>query len=63
MSLTRHSRSGKYGRLSHVIGTREMLRGRSLRSINLIWFLTTWFMLGIQAKRLCADFNAGPSKE
>ena len=36
-SGTRHSRSGKHGRLGHVIETREMSRGLSLRSI-----LTTW---------------------
>ena len=40
--LTRHSRSGKHGRLGHVIGTRGLSRGRSLRSIHFIWFLTTW---------------------
>ena len=40
--LTRHSRSGKHGRLGHVIGTREMSRGRSVRSfkIQFIWFLS-----------------------
>ena len=36
--LTRHSRSGKHGRLGHVSGTREVSRGRSLRSIHFIWF-------------------------
>ena len=40
--LTHHSRSGKHGRLGHVIGTRGMSRGRSLRSINFIWFSITW---------------------
>ena len=40
--LTRYSRSGKHSRLGHVIGTRGMSRGRSLRSIHFIGFLTTW---------------------
>ena len=48
--LTRHSRSGKHGRLGHVIGTREMSRGRSLRSINLIWFLTKWITVDNSSK-------------
>ena len=38
-TLTRHSRSGKHGRLGHVIGTTEMSRGRLLRSIHFIRFL------------------------
>ena len=38
-TLTHHSRSGKHGRLDHVIGTTEMSRGRSLRSIHFIRFL------------------------
>ena len=50
MSLTRHSRSGKHGRLGHQIGTREMSRGRSLRSIHFIWFLTTWVTVGNSSK-------------
>ena len=40
--LTRHSRSGNQGRLGHQVGTREMSRGRSLKSIHFIWFLITW---------------------
>ena len=52
VSLTRHSRSGKHGRLGHLIGTREMSRqrGRSLRSIHFIWFLTTWVTVGNSSK-------------
>ena len=41
--LTHHSRSGKHDRLGlNITGTRGMPRGRSLRSIHFIWFLTTW---------------------
>ena len=48
--LTRHSRSGKHSRLGHVIGTREMSHGRSLRSTHFIWFLTTWVTVGNPSK-------------
>ena len=48
--LTRHSRSGKQVRLGHVIETRELSRGRSLRSIHLIWFLTTWITVDNSSK-------------
>ena len=48
--LTRHSRSGKHGRLGHLIGTREVSHGRSLRSIHFIWFLTTWVTVGYSSK-------------
>ena len=60
--LTRHSRSGKHGRLGHVIGTREMSGRRSLTSIHFISFLMGH---GRKFKQmhLCADFNAGQSKE
>ena len=40
MSLTWLSRSGKHGRLGHLIRTREMPRGRLLRSIHSIWLVT-----------------------
>ena len=50
MSLTRHSCLGKHGRLGNQIGTREMSRGRSLRSIHFIWFLTTWVTVGNSSK-------------
>ena len=47
--LTRRSRSGKHGRLGHLIGTREMSHSRSLRSIHFICFLT-WVTVGNSSK-------------
>ena len=64
--LTHHSRSGKHGRLGHVIGTREMSCGRSWRSI-FIWFYLVFNNMchgrKFKQMRLCSDFNAGPSRE
>ena len=50
----------KHGRLGHVVGTREMSRGRSLT------FYLVFNNMGHGRKkqmRLCIEFNAGPSKE
>ena len=65
MSLIRHSRSGKHGRLGHQIGTREMSRVRSLKSIYFIFFFFNIMDHAWKFKqvRLCADFDAGLSKE
>ena len=41
--LTRHSRSGKHGRLDTARNQNKS--GRSFRSIHLIWFLATWIMV------------------
>ena len=58
--LTRHSQSGKHGRLGHVIGTRGSL-------VEKYTFYLVLNNMGHGRKfkqmRLCADFNAGPSKE
>ena len=45
------------------MGTREMLRGRSLRSILYLVFNNTGHGRKFKQMRLCAHFNAGPSKE
>ena len=55
--LTRFSRSGKHGRLGHVIGIREMSRGRSLRSIHFICFLTIWVTVENSSKCVFVIFS------
>ena len=64
MSLTRHSRSGKHGRLGHLNWNKR----------NVMWLLFEKYTLYVvfnnmghgrkfKQMRLCADLNAGSSKE
>ena len=58
------SGSGKHGRLGHVIGTRNVTRSLVEKyTFHLAVFNNMGHGRKFKQMHLCADFNAGPSKE